>query len=218
MLILIFPAFALAQPKNEAERLWELGDKAYKEKRYQEAISYYQQSLKKCGNDNECYASNYNGLGAAYEDLARDDEALRYYERAIEAARKLGNREWLADDLMLAGVIYYRRSIDYGRAVRYLEESRRIFTELGNKDSLAIVLHNLGRVSEVQGKYDRALAYFQESSELYRAKGDEQSVGANLANMGRVYAHMGRLKEARSRFEEALGIAKSIRMPTRSPS
>jgi len=46
MLILIFPAFALAQPKNEAERLWELGDKAYKEKRYQEAISYYQQSLK----------------------------------------------------------------------------------------------------------------------------------------------------------------------------
>jgi len=120
ILIFILPVIAYAQPKSEAERLWELGDKAYKEKKYKEAIYYYEKSLALCGNDYECLASNYNGLGSSYEDMGDENKALFYYEKAIDAARKLGNKEWLADDLFLAGSIYYRKSLDYEKAFAYL--------------------------------------------------------------------------------------------------
>lgn len=209
--ILILPALVFAQPKSEAERLWELGDKAYKEKRYKEAIYYYEQSLSKCGNDYECYASNYNGLGSSYEDMGDDDKALFYYEKAIDAARKLGNKEWLADDLFLAGSIYYRRSIDYQKAYDYLEESRRIFEELGNKDSLSIVLHELGKAARATGKFEKALQYFEESTKLYRQKGDQHSVEANLNQIGVTYSKMGHYEKALSYYEESLKIAKQYK-------
>lgn len=50
--------------KNEAESLWELGEKAYDAGRYSEALSYYEKSLSKCAGDIECAASNLNGIGA----------------------------------------------------------------------------------------------------------------------------------------------------------
>lgn len=40
LLLLIFPTVVLADSKNEAEQLWNLEDKAYKEKRYEQAISF----------------------------------------------------------------------------------------------------------------------------------------------------------------------------------
>jgi len=213
ILIFILPVIAYAQPKSEAERLWELGDKAYKEKKYKEAIYYYEKSLALCGNDYECLASNYNGLGSSYEDMGDENKALFYYEKAIDAARKLGNKEWLADDLFLAGSIYYRKSLDYEKAFAYLEESRKLFTEIGAKDSLTIVLHELGKAALSLGKYEKALSSFNESLKLYKEKGDENSVGANLSLIGLVYSKMGQLKKALSYFEEALKIAKKHNDP-----
>ncbi|MGC9046085.1 MAG: tetratricopeptide repeat protein, partial [Thermodesulfovibrio sp.] len=208
ILIVFIPLTVTAQPKSEAERLWELGDKAYKEKRYKEAIYYYEKSLALCGNDYECYTSNYNGLGASYEDMGDDDKALFYYEKAIDAARKVGNKEWLADDLFLAGSIYYRRAIDYEKAYHYLEESRRLFAELNAKDSLPIVLHEFGKAALSIGKFNEALSSFNESAKLYKEKGDENSVGANLSFIGVVYHRMGQLEKALSYYEEALKLAK----------
>ncbi len=212
-LIFILPVFTFAQPKSEAEKLWELGDKAYREKRYKEAIYYYEKSLALCGNDYECLAANYNGLGASYEDMGDESKALFYYEKAIDASRKLGHKEWLADNLFLAGSIYYRKSIDYEKAYRYLEESRKLYSEIDSKDSLPIVLHELGKAARATGRYKEALANFNESLKLYRERGDEHSVGANLSQIGFVYSQMGDLQRALSYFEEALKIARKHNDP-----
>ena len=210
--ILFLPSLIFAQPKTDAERLWELGDKAYQEKRYKEAIYYYEQSLARCGgNDYECSASNYNGLGSSYEDMGNDEKALFYYEKAIAAARKLDNKEWLADDLFLAGSIYNRKAIDYEKAYRYLLESKKLFSELAIKDSLAIVFHELGKSARALGKYEEAIQSFNESARLYREKGDHFSIGANMSQIGLVYSKMGQYEKALSYYEESLKIAKQYK-------
>ncbi len=207
--LLLLPSIVFAQPKNEAERLWELGDKAYESGRYREAISYYEKSLALCGKDYyECYANNYHGLGSSYEGLGDDKRALFYYEKAIDAERKVGNKEWLATDLLLAGSIYYRKAIDFNKAYNYLEESRKLFSEIGAKDSLPIVYHELGKAARAVGKHDKALSSFNESVKLYREKGDEFSVGANFSQIGLTYSQMGQHERALSYYEEALRIAK----------
>lgn len=210
---ILLPTSSPAQSKNEAERLWEIADQAYKKKRYNDAISYYKKSLDLCANDYECYAANYNGLGASYEDMGDDRNALFFYEKAIDAARKLGNKEWLADDLFLAGSIYYRKGIDFEKAYNYLEESRRLLSEIGAKDSLAIVFHELGKTARAIGKYEKALLSFNESIKLYREMGDEISVGANFSQIGMVYSKRGEPKKALSYFEAALKIARKHNHP-----
>jgi len=66
----------------------------------------FKEAISRCGCNQECYASVYNGLGVSHEELGDDKTALYYYEKAISLARRLGNLEWLADDLFLAAGIY----------------------------------------------------------------------------------------------------------------
>ena len=96
---LIFSTISFAGSGDEAERLWELGEKAYDAGRYNEARSYYKKSLSKCAGDLECVAANSNGIGLVYEEFNDDERAFRYYKNALTAARKINNRDLIATKL-----------------------------------------------------------------------------------------------------------------------
>lgn len=206
-IILIFFHNISVAAKSEAERIWEIADKAYKDKRYKDAIFHYEKSLSLCNQDFECLAANYNGLGSAYEDLGDLNKALYYYEKAIDINRRWGNKEWLADNLLLAGRIYYNFN-EYQKAYNYLTESRKIFYEIDSKDSLAIVLHEYGKILRALGRYSEAITSFNDSIKYYRLKQDEPSIGANLSQLGHTYTMMGQPETAIKYLEEALKIAK----------
>ena len=207
----LIPFITFAQTKSEAERLWELGEKAYNEGKYKEAIVYYEKSLNLCGSDYECISANFNGIGTCYEALGDDIKALPYYERALESAQKASNKDILATALFNVGAVYYRQAIDYEKAFNYLDESARLFRDLNDKNSLGIVLHYLGRVSSVLGKYVKALDSFNESIQIAKEKNDHQAIGANLANIGRVHYRKGEYEKALKTYDEALKYAKQAK-------
>ncbi|HON84944.1 MAG TPA: tetratricopeptide repeat protein, partial [Syntrophorhabdaceae bacterium] len=180
LILFVFCTALFAQPKSEAERLWELGEKAYNEGRYKEAIIFYEKSLSLCGKDNECTSSNLNGIGTSYEALGDDLKALSYYERALNISRKTNNKDILATTLFNVGAVYYRQAIDYEKAYTYLDESSRLFKELNDKNSLGIVLHYLGKVSSLLGKYEKALQSFNETLKIVKEQGNQKAIGANL--------------------------------------
>ncbi len=204
VLMILLPFMSYAQPKGEAEKLWELGEKAYNNGKYKEAIVLYEKSLNLCGVDEECIASNLNGIGVSYEALGDDIKALPFYENALNAARKANNKDLIATNLFNAGAVYYRQAIDYEKAYDYLEESAMYFRELNDKNSLSIVLHYLGKVSSLLGRYEKALNSFNETLEIVKVQGNQQAIGANLANIGRVYSRLGQYERAISYYEEAL--------------
>ena len=65
-----------AAARDDAEKLWGQGEKAYNDGRYREALSYYEGSLNLCGEDLECAASDLNGIGAVYEKYLSCNEAI----------------------------------------------------------------------------------------------------------------------------------------------
>jgi tetratricopeptide (TPR) repeat protein len=99
--------------QDDAEKLWELGEKAYNAGGYREALSYYERSLSLCGENLECMASDLNGIGAVYEALDDDKKALPYYEQALAAARKIDNRDLIATNLYNVGAVTSRTFHQY---------------------------------------------------------------------------------------------------------
>lgn len=211
LILFVFCTALFAQPKSEAERLWELGEKAYNEGRYKEAIIFYEKSLSLCGKDNECTSSNLNGIGTSYEALGDDLKALSYYEMALNISRKTNNKDILATTLFNVGAVYYRQAIDYEKAYTYLDESSRLFKELNDKNSLGIVLHYLGKVSSLLGKYEKALQSFNETLKIVKEQGNQKAIGANLANIGRVYSKLGQYEKSISYYDDALRVARQAK-------
>ncbi len=207
---LIFTSNSAPAAKNEAERFWELGEKASEAGKYKEALSYYNKSLSLCGNDLECVASNMNGIGAVYEAQDDDKKALTYYEQALAAARRINNRDLIATNLFTTGAVYYRTYNQYVKALARMQESERIFRQLGDGKSLAIVLFNIGKVYNATGRYDKSLALFNESLKLNRQSGNRQGIAVNLNLIGNAYAGLGQYEKPLPYYQEALGILRKL--------
>ncbi len=206
-LVFISPVFAGV---DEAESLWELGDKAYDAGRYNEALSYYEKSLSKCAGNLECVASNLNGIGAVYEALGDDKKALKYYEDALAAARKINNRDLIGTNLFNVGAIYNRTFNEYEKALNLFEESEKLFRELNDRESIAIVLFNMGKALNSLGRHEKALPVFNESLKIDRELNNQQGIAGNLNLIGNVYSSLGQYDKPLSYYQDALRINRQL--------
>lgn len=195
---------------DEAERLWELGEKASEAGKYKEALSYFDKSLARCGSNLECVSANMNSIGAVYEALDDDKKALPYYEKALAAARKINNRDLIATNLFNTGAVYYRAYNQYDKALARMQESEKIFRRLGDNKSLAIVLFNLGKVYNAMGRYDKSLPLLNESLRINRQLKNQQGIAVTLNLIGNAYAGLGQYDKPLAYYQEALGIIRRI--------
>jgi len=206
-LVVVHPAVASA---DDAEKLWEQGEKAYNAGRYREALSYYERSLPLCGGNLECTASDLNGIGAVYEALDDDKKALPYYEQALAAARKINNRDLIATNLYNVGAVTSRTFNQYEKALGLFEESITIFRDLNSKESLAVVLFHAGKAAQVLGRYEKALSYFDQSLKVNRELKNQAGVAGNLNLIAGVYADLGQLDKPLAYYQEALRINRQL--------
>lgn len=210
VLFCIFTSGTASAAKDEAERIWELGEKSYNAGKYPEALSYYNKSLSLCASNQECMASNLNGIGAVYEALDDDKKAFTYYQNALTAARKANNRDLIATNLFNTGAIYYRTFHQYERALGLFEESLTLFRALNDPKSAAIVLFNMGKALKSLGRNERALSVFNESLRMNRQAKNEQAVAGILNLIGNVYDSLGQYDKPLTYYQEALRINRRL--------
>jgi len=210
IVFLIISANSAMAARDEAERLWELGEKASEAGKYKEALTWYEKSLARCGSNLECVASNMNGIGAVYEAQDDDKKALTYYEKALDAAKKINNRDLIATNLFNTGAVYYRTYNQYDKALARMQEAEKIFRQLGDEKSLAIVLFNLGKVYNAMGRYDKSLPLFNESLRINRQLKNQQGTAVTLNLIGNAYAGLGQYDKPLPYYQEALGILRKL--------
>ena len=165
-----------------------------------------------------------DSLYAIWQDAARADSArANAYERYItkgflesdpdsafalaDALLVFAEREQYpmaqAQGLALKGKSYAVRE-KYPEAMAQLEESLKLYEELGEKDRVTTPLQAIGLIYSTQGDYKRALTYLQRTLALCEALGDSARKAAVLTNIGNAYYFQGNYPEAINQYKRSL--------------
>lgn len=201
---------------SETDRSQAAGDLAFYEAkeidsdpaRFWESVAKYEQAilLFQEAGDRFHQAHAYFRLARLYRRQTRSQEALGLFARAEKLFQELGALHHLTLALNEQGVCaeeladYERASLSYRRA---LELARRT----GDENDQAAILHNSGKLLQLQGRPWEALGAFREALALWRrATGDDARANEaeTLTGIGWVYQSTGDWQRAIDAHEQAL--------------
>jgi signal transduction histidine kinase len=166
-------------------------------KKYGEALPYFKRALEiETANKNFAgMAIAENNLGNLYDDLEKNKEAIKHYEKGLAYAKK-DNYKLLQTDLMINAARLYKNEHNFKTALNYLKKSEAICLELDATPSLKIVYQNFGDLYFEQKNYPMAEQNYLKSLSLAAQIEDPEllySVNQALAD----------LKQETANFKEA---------------
>ena len=150
-----------------------------------------------------------DGLGTAYLDLRRFEDAARVTRAAIEAYRAMDRKDLQALALSnLTGVLAaqgsYREGMDAAR------QALRIQLEAQDHSAAAVTLGNLGMLQVADGQLAEAVDSYLDGLALSRKAGHQYAEAAILSNLGEAALARGTYPDAIAYCEEALVLCTAI--------
>lgn len=160
----------LAYKRNQAHLLTNLGityigtpDDTLADK--QEALRYFNDALALTSNDPRSEANLLRFIGQAYLEMGKVSEALLYFNRALELAKKQQDPSAEARARKSLGDVYTLTG-DYQQALAHLEVSLRLRRQVKEQQGIAQTLFMLARVERARGELHKALAYLEEGLQI----------------------------------------------------
>jgi predicted ATPase/transcriptional regulator with XRE-family HTH domain len=117
--------------------------------------------------------------------------------------------------LLQAATLAYWHT-DYSAAQSAAEEALRTFTELGNKQGIAVALTDLSDIFRSLGDYDKALGLGLQALEISRGLADPLGTLVSLIMVGWAEIRPGYYDQAAVHIEEALSIGRQLDAPNRT--
>jgi len=148
----------------------------------------------------------WQALGMAYLRVERRPEAVGAMARAIVHLEAAGVLAEEAEARLQRGMTSWALA-EYENALVDLEESRRIWTELGDQRSIGRAWNNLGVVHYQRGNYELALEAYLQSLEFRQLAGDGQGEAIVRANIGLTYHDWGQHETARDAVRRSIVLA-----------
>jgi tetratricopeptide (TPR) repeat protein/TolB-like protein len=235
-------AFELSKKLSREDRLWIEGHYRSVNNEGQRATEIYQ-SLFHLHPDNLEYGLSLaemqpskaalatiallRGLPAPERDDPRIDlqegwSAVPDFKKALAAtsvattkARALGARFLIAESLNQEGSLHLLSETDPSAA---WEESKQIYSALGDRGGVATTSNNLALLLAHQGKYALALAQWEESLKVFRDLGNESGMIGPLFSISTAEETQNDLQGARAALQEALEIAHHLKANSQEAS
>ena len=148
-------------------------------------------------------ARAYSVLGIAARLRGDREEATRWLQAAVTAARASGMREAAGRALFNLGAIAYEGG-ELGSAELLYEESLAEARTVGDGYGAARVLHAHGIIQKNRGAAERALELFEESCALKQRIGDLDGAANSAHARALVQLCLGRVAEARATMSAVL--------------
>jgi len=158
--------------------------------------------------DESMIAEAHYWVGSACEWAGKRDETTLYLTKALEIARKIGDKQIEARSLneLAEPLIGNLETLEEGRM--RLEESLRICKDIGDKVLEAYILEHLGAYYNWKGECDRAKETLKGALKLAEEVGYNLYITADLCFLGIVHASKGEYNDAISTLQRCLQLSR----------
>ena len=161
--------------------------------------------------DSRPTAARARALNGATAMAMNEDPALsrRRGEEALELNRRLDDPAGIANSVFMLAADANEQE-DFARAVPLLDESLRLFSELGDDHYVLLSMFHLGWALEELGEVERARGLNKDMLRRARAAGNERMVAAALDSRAYDAVEEDRLDEALEALTEAVRIYRDV--------
>jgi CHAT domain-containing protein/Tfp pilus assembly protein PilF len=178
---------------------------------YEEAIRQYFAALEidKVQRP-QAIGGDLNSIGVTYKQAGAFQQAIQYFEQALDSHRRTKNR--LAEGQTLDNLGQSCLNLgQFDKALAYLYEALPIRREVKDRRGEGVTLTNIGNVYMGEGEAAQAIEFFEKALPvLHQAGVPEEEVNA-LAGLGGAYSMLSRFDKAAEILGQALPLARQSR-------
>ncbi len=187
------------------ERLFNQADFAAALEKYELAATLFEQA-----GDQDSLARVYTSMGRLERVHGQAEEAIPFYDKALQIQQKTGDKTGVIQSLNAVGVAY--DSIEqYQQAREFYEKAYALALETKSPRIIDFMRGNLASNLVELGEYPRAAELLEE----VLRNGTESYPGIRHSQLASAYLRMGRLAEAREHANQAVEL--SAQQPTSRP-
>ncbi|MEO1340228.1 MAG: tetratricopeptide repeat protein [Cyanobacteria bacterium J06635_13] len=164
---------------------------------YDKAIAFHEEALQIAiaANDYACEVASLNHLSRTNVNLKNYSEAIKYSQRALIAARQVGDKLGEANASVNLGYaqVFAARQLDsmaaedYSEAVRYLEQGVELAVKQGDSQSQAFGHSSLGIAYVILEQPTSAIAALTKGAELAQYSRDVYLQGLSFSYLAEAY-------------------------------
>ncbi len=147
-----------------------------------------EKGIKNAEKINDIASKSYflNMIGIINLIKGKYENALQYYEKALQIDQSLNDNAGISTDLNNIGSIYLTLG-EYNKALERFNQALEIVERLGDLASEITCKNNIGRIYEVKNELDSALKYYLEAIKITEEVGDLNRKATLLNNIGMIY-------------------------------
>ncbi|WP_225036032.1 histidine kinase [Winogradskyella sp. SM1960] len=181
--------------------------------KYAMSVLYFMKALKIADKENDLrnISISCNGIGNALINISgREDEALLYFERALETEKTRDNSLGMAINYLSISD-YYISKEKYNTARNYLDKLVVLNKKSGNDFGLALTYQSMGLAYLKECKdLGKSKSYFNNALGRFKILNDRHRQSDILLNLANIELKLNNTKQAEGYFLESLALAKEL--------
>lgn len=144
-----------------------------------------------------------NIKGIYYKNRNKWDTAKQYYFSSLKLREKIGDKAFIAQQLLNIGNLY-RNLYQVDTALIYYQKALNIEQELENHKRVNAISANIAIAYKNIGEYDKALDILYKTLEFQEQYGDQHSEARAIFRIATVHEQIGDLNRAKHQYAKAI--------------
>lgn len=159
-------------------------------------------------------SESYGNYGYCLNELGKYNDAIIYYNKALEAATQNFDSTEIATQYSNMGISYFLMG-NYEKSIENYQKALNIDQALKNQETIGIDYSVIGNVFATWGKHENAITFFNEALKIARTLNNAEQISTRLNKLASSYIALQRNDSALIYLQESMSITKQLKNTNR---